>query len=82
MTRRLALLLALLAARPAMADPAPPTPGKVERPVQTLGKDDPECAEWSDGCIVCRKSADGAIACSTPGAACVPREPSCAPRAR
>lgn len=31
--------------------------------------DDPSCAEWSDGCRVCQRLADGP-ACSLPGIAC------------
>jgi len=30
----------------------------------------PACTEWTDGCIVCSR-ATGAVACSTPGIACV-----------
>ncbi|MCJ2032649.1 hypothetical protein MKK54_00195 [Methylobacterium sp. J-068] len=37
---------------------------------------DPACAEWSDGCHVCQRDAGG-VACSLPGIACVPKEPSC-----
>jgi hypothetical protein len=32
----------------------------------------PQCQEWSDGCKVCTKTAEGAPACSTPGIACQP----------
>ncbi|WP_243374484.1 hypothetical protein [Microvirga solisilvae] len=37
---------------------------------------EPTCSEWTDGCIVCARSAQG-LACSTPGIACVPRAPRC-----
>ncbi|EIM27411.1 hypothetical protein [Microvirga lotononidis] len=36
----------------------------------------PACAEWTDGCVVCRRTPDG-LACSTPGIACVPAAPRC-----
>ena len=31
----------------------------------------PSCAEWTDGCVVCRRVPEG-LACSTPGIACTP----------
>ncbi|MCC0807755.1 hypothetical protein FPV16_16225 [Methylobacterium sp. W2] len=37
---------------------------------------DASCAEWSDGCTVCRRYGDG-IACSMPGIACVPKAELC-----
>ena len=30
---------------------------------------DPNCAEWSDGCVICLSTPRG-LACSTPGIAC------------
>ncbi len=30
---------------------------------------EPTCAEWTDGCVVCRRTAQGTV-CSTPGIAC------------
>ena len=38
--------------------------------------DDPACAEWGDGCHVCRRTAD-ASACSLPGIACTPGAMQC-----
>ncbi len=38
--------------------------------------EDPTCAEWSDGCRVCRRIEDG-IACSLPGIACTPGAMAC-----
>ncbi len=40
--------------------------------VQAWGRVHSECAEWSDGCVVCTREG-----CSTPGIACTPRETSC-----
>jgi hypothetical protein len=34
------------------------------------------CAEWTDGCVVCRRVPEG-LACSTPGIACTPSAPRC-----
>ncbi|WP_245259396.1 hypothetical protein [Methylobacterium sp. 77] len=38
--------------------------------------DDATCAEWSDGCTICQRHAEG-LACSLPGIACVPQEQHC-----
>jgi hypothetical protein len=37
---------------------------------------EPTCAEWTDGCIVCQRTGQ-APACSTPGIACVPQPQQC-----
>lgn len=77
MIRIIALLAAL--ATPAMAD-EPPAAGP-QRPAQTQpapkpeadvavhnwGETHPDCAQWSDSCVVCTKAG-----CSTPGIACTP----------
>jgi hypothetical protein len=51
----LAVILALL----------PPSGGA--RPV--AADPGPNCAEWTDGCVICQRTASGP-ACSTPGIAC------------
>jgi hypothetical protein len=53
-----------------------------QKPVAAFGDDNPNCPSWTDGCVVCRRQSDGAVACSTPGIACLPGEPTCgrAPR--
>ena len=38
--------------------------------------EDPACLEWTDGCTVCQRRADGP-ACSLPGIACQPEVPRC-----
>ena len=38
--------------------------------------DDPACLEWTDGCKVCRRLAEGP-ACSLPGIACQLGAPQC-----
>jgi hypothetical protein len=37
---------------------------------------EPSCSEWTDGCIVCARTAQG-LACSTPGIACTRGAPRC-----
>ncbi|MFT4096653.1 MAG: hypothetical protein QM651_05985 [Rhodoblastus sp.] len=59
----------------AQAIPGPATPTGVEaerRSVQAWGRDNPDCAEWSDACVACTKEG-----CSTPGVACAPQETVC-----
>jgi len=71
---RLAALLPLLPAGAALAEtPAPPA---AQKPVPAFGDDHPDCAEWTDGCIVCRRGDDGSD-CSMAGVACLPAEPAC-----
>ena len=57
---------------PTASSPAPPsTPSAFEN--------DPSCAEWGDGCIVCQRTDQGP-SCSMPGIACVPGERKCLKR--
>ncbi len=51
--------------------------GEPQKPAAAFGADKPDCLEWTDGCIICKKREDGAPACSTVGAACLPAEPIC-----
>lgn len=44
-------------------------------PARALAED-PTCLEWSDGCMVCQRLAEGP-ACSLPGIACQPGTPQC-----
>jgi hypothetical protein len=39
-------------------------------------ENEPTCAEWTDGCIVCQRTETG-TACSMPGIACVPGARQC-----
>jgi hypothetical protein len=39
-------------------------------------EDDAACAEWTDGCVVCQRTAQGP-ACSMPGIACTRRDQQC-----
>jgi hypothetical protein len=71
--RALAALFLLLAPVVRADAPAPAT----EKPAQAYGEDHPACREWTDGCFVCARQADGAIACSTVGAACLPAAVAC-----
>ena len=43
--------------------------------LQSFGAAHPECAEWGDGCAVCKREIS--VGCSTPGIACQPHEIAC-----
>jgi hypothetical protein len=78
---------------PDLADEAAPSP-LPEPPVsmQAYGAHNPDCLEWTDSCVVCRrldapqKDAAGHdatdIACSTPGIACQANTINCASSAK
>jgi len=62
-----ALAAAMLAVLATVFSPRPDAQGAAREPA---------CSEWTDGCIVCARTAQG-LACSTPGIACVPQAPRC-----
>jgi hypothetical protein len=73
-----AAVLALTLSSGALAETTEaPKVAPPQRPVAAFGFDNPECLQWSDGCVACRRLEDGSPACSTPGIACVPDEPAC-----
>ena len=45
--------------------------------VQGYGKQNPACATWTDGCVLCIADDDGRGQCSTPGIACTPHGVTC-----
>ncbi len=59
-----------------VATPAP-APEAAPATVFSFGRENPVCAEWSNGCQVCTRSAKGEMQCSTPGIACTPGPPLC-----
>jgi hypothetical protein len=67
----LAAAIALAVATFAVFAGALGTPQAGDRPAP-----EPACSEWTDGCIVCARTAQG-LACSTPGIACVRGTPRC-----
>ena len=78
--RSLLLAIACLTlACAARADDAPaaPSPEGAPATVFSFGRDNPLCTEWSNGCQVCLRSANGEMQCSTPGIACTPGPPIC-----
>lgn len=85
---RISALAAFLALTPAFADAPKPEP--LPRPATTqpaadvappaFGARDPSCQEWSDGCQVCVRDAEGKPQCSTPGIACTPKATTCSLR--
>jgi hypothetical protein len=46
------------------------------KPPALAPAEDPACAEWGDGCKVCRRLESG-FACSLPGIACTPGAMAC-----
>ena len=70
---RLTLLAVALCAATAFADQPPPA--KEQASLQGFADKHPTCAEWSDGCAVCKRGM--AVYCSTPGIACQPAEIVC-----
>ena len=52
-------------------------PGAIAVPIEQYGVANQHCQSWSDDCQTCARMADGKIACSTPGIACVRKAPSC-----
>ena len=76
MARRLQiLLLALAVATSARGETASAPSGAERSSLQSYAAVHPECAEWSDGCAICRR--DTAVHCSTPGIACEARDIVC-----
>ena len=76
----LCLLLSLASAGARADEPsASPMPKPAAGPatVYTFGRENPDCAEWTDACQVCSRSAKGEMQCSTAGIACVPTAPLC-----
>ena len=50
-------------------------PARHGAPARSVAED-PACLEWTDGCKVCQRLAEGP-ACSLPGIACQPAAPHC-----
>ena len=54
-----------------------PKPPAGPATVYTFGRENPDCAEWTDACQVCSRAASGETQCSTAGIACVSTAPLC-----
>ena len=79
--RRFALVACLFLAAPALADETPrlpaPKPEGTPATVFSFGRENADCAEWTNACQVCTRSAEGDMQCTTPGIACTPGPPVC-----
>ena len=75
----LAFAACLLFSAPGRADgtSAPPAPEGAPATVFSFGRDNPTCGEWTNGCQICTRPAEGEMQCSTPGIACTPGPPVC-----
>jgi hypothetical protein len=49
----------------------------LEKPTIVYGETHPDCLEWADGCIVCRRTNGDEPNCSTTAPACVPTPAQC-----
>ena len=72
-TARCAAVAFLALAGASIAGAQTPEP----RSMESYGADHLNCAEWSDGCTVCRRDDTGQGRCSTPGIACQPSQTVC-----
>jgi hypothetical protein len=68
------LFLGLFTASACLADaPKPlPLPAVPPAPVAAYGGQNPDCLEWTNSCVICRRTESQETACSTPGIACQP----------
>jgi hypothetical protein len=84
----LSVLMALVLAGPAIAtdlplNPARPAPAAtIPAPASAhpLTSPDATCLEWTDGCRVCQRAANGEVSCSNVGIACVAKAQECTRR--
>jgi hypothetical protein len=78
-------LVSLVALCPslAMADAfrAPALKAATPVSIQAYGHQNPQCTEWTNGCVVCVAAGDQAH-CSTPGIACTPGGLTCKRQAK
>jgi hypothetical protein len=78
--------MSIVAATAFAADPAERSsdqaPGTPDPWMQSYGRHDTDCLEWTDTCVNCLRSQPGAdYACSNIGIACQPKEIKCVKRA-
>ena len=67
--------LPLKPARPVQPTAAPPSPAAAKP-----AGPDAACLEWTDGCRVCQRAANGEVSCSNVGIACTPKKEECTRR--
>jgi len=79
--RRWLIAAALISIAPALAADLPlePKTQPAEAPADAnpLAPPAAACLEWTDGCRICKRSADGPASCSNVGIACVPKAVTC-----
>lgn len=83
--RAFAMVFAVFAlSLPAAADESAPAEAPAAPPPEVaiaFGAGHPECQEWTDGCMVCKRVGE-TVACSTPGIACLPVQTICSSPAK
>jgi hypothetical protein len=57
--------------------PERPTPPAAPANASPLAAPSANCQEWTDGCRVCQRAANGETSCSNVGIACVPKAALC-----
>jgi hypothetical protein len=78
-------LVALALAGPSAAADLPLKPARPAQPAAPanatpLAAPNPTCLEWTDGCRVCQRAANGEASCSNVGIACAPKAEECTRR--
>ena len=81
----LSVLIALALTGPAIATDLPlkpvrPAPATAPAKANPLAGPGASCLEWTDGCRVCQRAANGEASCSNVGIACVPKTEECTRR--
>ena len=62
------------------ARPAPAAAARAANAKSKLAAPGASCLEWTDGCRVCQRAANGEASCSNVGIACVPKAEECTRR--
>ena len=75
--RRIATLALAAGFCLATAQDTPEIGGRRSDTPEGFADADRSCGEWTDGCTICVRRANGAAGCSTPGIACQPKALTC-----
>ena len=76
----LAALMGQAIAADLLLKPVRPAQRAAPASAAPLAAPNPTCIEWTDGCRVCQRAANGETSCSNVGIACVPKAEECTRR--